>query len=115
MDATNLATLFAPNLLHNFGYSEEMSAATGVSAGGIAKGVATVGEKLPAATSATAAQPVADRMDCISAIRILIEKKDVIFELQVEEFHDMYLYLHENFPDLLDALLRKRAALAGEE
>lgn len=94
MDTTNLATLFAPNLLHTF-----------------ADDAAAAAKQYPGSpTTATA-----DRMDHVSALRLLIEKRDQVFEVSSNELHDLYVYLHEHFPDVLDALLRRRSALAGIE
>lgn len=52
--------------------------------------------------------PATDRSDHVAVLRLLIEKRDVIFELPSVELNDVYLYLQEHFPDVLDALLRRR-------
>ena len=109
MDATNLATLFAPNLLHAFG-DEGGPVAVASSTPSKSSGFA------PAAIiNALPAKQTPERMEFVSSIRLLIEKRDTIFELPAEELHDVYLYLLENFPEVLDALLRRRCALAGQE
>ena len=93
MDASNLATLFTPNVLHNF--AEETAAAT--------SGV----------TFATSNNT--EKLEYVAVMKTLIEKRDVIFEVPTPELHDLYVYLHEHFPDVLEALLCRRLALAGVE
>ena len=117
MDTTNLATLFAPNLLHTFA---EDTAAAAKQMGQISQ---TPGASQTQTTcSASLASPhkplmdpATDRSDHVAVLRLLIEKRDVIFELPSVELNDVYLYLQEHFPDVLDALLRRRSALAGDE
>ena len=94
MDASNLATLFTPNVLHNF--AEETAAAT-------SSGV----------TFATSNNT--EKLEYVAVMKTLIEKRDVIFEVPTPELHDLYVYLHEHFPDVLEALLCRRLALAGVE
>jgi len=48
-------------------------------------------------------------------MKTLIEKRDSIFEVPTSELHDLYIYLADHFPDVLDALLCRRLALAGVE
>lgn len=108
MDATNLATLFAPNILHTF--QDEPALPTSSSAAAKSSGFA------PAAIiNAIPSKQTPERMEYVSAIRSLIEKREQIFELPVEEVHDLYLFLLDNYPDVLDGLLRRRCALAGQE
>jgi hypothetical protein len=57
MDASNLATLFTPNLLHNF--SEESSA--------------------PSSSSFTTTN--SEKLEFVSVMKTLIEKRDTIFEV----------------------------------
>ena len=85
MDTLNLATLFSPNILHSF--QEDLS-----------KG-----------TSST------ERMDHVSVLKLLIERRDLVYQVPSIEINDAYVYLNEHFPDVLDALLRRRLALAGIE
>ena len=93
MDSSNLATLFTPNILHNF--TEETTTTTTTS------------------TSFTTSN--SDKLNYVAIMKTLIEKRDTIFEVSTPELHDLYIYLHEHFPDVLDALLCRRLALAGVE
>ena len=117
MDTTNLATLFAPNLLHTFA---EDTAAAAKQMGHINQHPgSTSGQPTPSVPSSSPHKPLidpaTDRSDHVAVLRLLIEKRDVIFELPSVELNDVYLYLQEHFPDVLDALLRRRSALAGDE
>ena len=94
MDTLNLATLFAPNIMHSF-----LDESGNIS-------------KPPNPTTMLSAS---ERMDHVSALKLLIEKRDVVFNVPSIELNDVYIYLSENFPDVLDALLRRRSALAGIE
>ena len=96
MDTTNLATLFAPSLMHTF--KDE--------------GVKPAGSQSHAEM---VSQSAASHSDHVSVLRMLIDKRDVLFELPSVELHDVYLYLQDHFPEVLDALLRRRSALAGLE
>ena len=117
MDATNLATLFAPNILHTFADDSVL-----LGAGSKSK-AASVGGFAPAAIKGTAqgsaagkaGQAVPERMEYVSAVRLLIDKRESIFELSVEELHEVYVSMHDGCPDVLDALLRRRAAMMGLE
>ena len=88
MDSLNLATLFAPNLMHSFNDDP------------------TKGVPMSSAT---------ERMDHVCALKLLIERRDLVFQVPSLELNDAYVYLNEHFPDVLDALLRRRSALAGIE
>lgn len=87
MDTLNLATLFAPNLMHSF--NDDLSS-----------------KALPVNTQT---------MDHVPALRLLIERRDLIYQVPSVELNDAYIYLNDRFPDVLDALLRRRSALAGIE
>lgn len=119
MDATNLATLFAPNLLHAF--NDDPSSFAGALGASVAAPAPKSSGFAPTAiiskpTSKPPPQPHSpERMEFVSAVRLLIEKRDAIFELPAEELHDAYLYLWESFPEVVDVLLRRRCALAGQE
>ena len=89
MDSLNLATLFAPNLMHSF--NDDLS-----------KG------NCPMSLNS-------DRMDHVSALKLLVERRDLIYQVPSIELNDAYFYLNDHFPDVLDALLRRRSALAGVE
>ena len=54
-------------------------------------------------------------MEYVSAVRLLIEKREAIFELPVEELNDVYHSLHESLPEVHDALLKRRGVMAGQE
>ncbi len=95
MDTLNLATLFAPNIMHSFLDSDSSGASK--------------------ATSSTTIISSNERKEHVSALRLLIEKRDLVFDVPSLELNDVYVYLSENFPDVLDALLRRRSALAGIE
>ena len=120
MDTTNLATLFAPNLLHTFA---EDTAAAVKQMGQITQHPAMQNSAVSQPTSSLPSlsphkplmDPATDRSDHVAVLRLLIEKRDVIFELPSVELNDVYLFLQEHFPDVLDALLRRRSALAGDE
>ncbi len=92
MDTLNLATLFAPNLMHSF--NEDLSSSK--------------------AGPVTAALNN-ERMDHVSALRLLIERRDLIYQVPSVELNEAYVYLNDHFPDVLDALLRRRSALTGVE
>ena len=109
MDATNLATLFAPNLLHTF--ADDSAAAGPASSGG--KG--SSGFAPAAIINALPAKQTPERMEYVSAVRLLIDKREAMFELSPEELHDVYLSFYESYPEMLDALLRRRCAMAGNE
>ncbi len=106
MDATNLATLFAPNLLHTFADEPGVP-------GGPQKG--SSGFAPAAIISALPAKQTPERMEYVSAVRMLIDKREAIFEIPPEELHDVYLSFYEGCPEMLDALLRRRCYMAGNE
>ena len=107
MDATNLATLFAPNLLHTFS-DEPIPPPPGSSS-------ASKGFAASSLMSAIPSKQGPERMEYVSAVRLLIEKREAIFELPVEELNDVYHSLHESLPEVHDALLKRRGVMAGQE
>ncbi len=144
MDATNLATLFAPNLLHTFAEDPSSAAAAVAAAAAVGPGSpipATVHKTSsgfsPAAIikqthhsvlppgsgggigghvgSPGASGESSSRMEHVSAVRLLIDRRESLFELPASELHDVYLSMYETCPEMLDALLRRRCALAGQE
>ena len=126
MDTTNLATLFAPNLLHTFaedtaaavkqmGNITQHASSTNMASQVSATSIHIATPTISCSSSKPLIDPTTDRSDHVAALRLLIEKRDVIFELPSVELNDVYLYLQESFPDVLDALLRRRSALAGDE
>ncbi len=124
MDATNLATMFAPNLLHAFPEGDPTPPGPTSPISGIARG--SMAGSLPgsgfsaAAASLIGSSPAAssaspERMEYVNAIRLLIERRDTVFELPEAELHDLYQNMWENCADVLDVMLRRRLALAGQE
>ena len=63
----------------------------------------------------TAGGATIDKLEHVTALKVMIEKRDLVFEVPTGELHDLYVYLLEQFPDVLDALLTRRLALAGVE
>ena len=90
MDSNNLATLFAPNILHS-----------------MKPGDGTMSPE----NSAKAAE----RTETINIVRMLIDFNRELFELSCEELHQLYLKMHEDVPEAMDYLLRRRALLNGDE
>ena len=118
MDTTNLSTLFAPNLLHTF--AEDTAAAAKQMGQIVQHSGSTLSQPTSSALPSSSPHkplmdPATDRSDHVAVLRLLIEKRDVIFELPSVELNVVYLSLQELFPDFLDALLRRRSALAGDE
>ena len=54
-------------------------------------------------------------MDHVSVLKLLVERRDLIYQVPAVELNDSYVYLNDRFPDVSDALLRRRSALAGIE
>ena len=114
MDSNNLATLFAPNILHS------MKAGPG-------DGTMSPDNNFKAA----------ERTETINIVRTLIDFNKELFELCWEDLHSLYvrycvctvyctllyctdlhsLYvrMHEDVPEAMDYLLRRRALLNGDE
>ena len=90
MDSNNLATLFAPNILHS-----------------MKPGDGTMSPE----NSAKAAE----RTETINIVRMLIDFNKELFELTSEELHQLYLKMHDDVPEAMDYLLRRRALLNGDE
>ncbi|KAF4531483.1 hypothetical protein B566_EDAN004255 [Ephemera danica] len=88
MDSANLATLFAPNILHAF----------------------------PPGSGAkeAAAERAEDRTDAINVTRSLIDHHAEIFEVSAELLDEVYLHMMDSHPDALDQLLRK-LCFGGDE
>ncbi|CAB3379393.1 Hypothetical predicted protein [Cloeon dipterum] len=77
MDSTNLATLFAPNILHCF---------------------------KPGAKEVDKPE---ERSDAINVTRSLIDHYAEVFEVSAELLDEMYVHMMDSHPDTLDQLLRK--------
>ena len=91
MDILNLATLFAPSLMHSFN------------------------DDLTKSGTASMSTLSSERMDHVSVLKLLVERRDLIYQVPAVELNDSYVYLNDRFPDVSDALLRRRSALAGIE
>ncbi|XP_059490290.1 uncharacterized protein LOC132205326 isoform X2 [Neocloeon triangulifer] len=77
MDSTNLATLFAPNILHCF------------------------------KQGAKEVDKPEERSDAINVTRSLIDHHAEVFEVSAELLDEVYLHMMDSHPDTLDQLLRK--------
>ena len=92
MDSNNLATLFAPNILHSMKPGE-------------------AGTPMAPETNAKAAE----RTETINIVRTLIDFNKELFELGCEDLHSLYMKMNEEVPEAMDYLLRRRALLNGDE
>ncbi|XP_075211671.1 rho GTPase activating protein at 102A isoform X2 [Lycorma delicatula] len=83
MDSNNLATLFAPNILHscsnNKSLKDEMSA-----------------------------ERSEERADAINVVRCLIDSFKELYQVSAELLDEVYIHMMDSHPELLDALLRRR-------
>ncbi|CAK1589340.1 unnamed protein product [Parnassius mnemosyne] len=86
MDAANLATVFAPNILHRNKPNE-----------------------------AASAEQLSERADVINVVRQLVERQGELWALPAELLHEAYIHLAHSAPALLDSLLRARAESAAAE
>ena len=90
MDSNNLATLFAPNILHSMKTGDgTMSPENNYKA--------------------------AERTETINIVRTLIDFNKELFELSWEDLHSLYVRMNEDVPEAMDYLLRRRALLNGDE
>ena len=90
MDSNNLATLFAPNILHSMKTGDgTMSPENNFKA--------------------------AERTETINIVRTLIDFNKELFELSWEDLHSLYVRMNEDVPEAMDYLLRRRALLNGDE
>jgi len=90
MDSNNLATLFAPNILHSMKPGD--------------------GTMSPESTA-----KAAERTETINIVRTLIDYNKELFELSAEDLHNLFLKMHEDVPEAMDYQLRRRAILNGDE
>ena len=90
MDSNNLATLFAPNILHSMKPGE-------------------------GAISPDTTAKAAERTETINIVRTLIDFNKELFELGWEELHSLYTKMHDEVPEAMDYLLRRRALMNGDE
>ncbi|KAK3927087.1 Rho GTPase-activating protein 6 [Frankliniella fusca] len=92
MDSSNLATLFAPNILHC------VPPGTG----------AAQGDEL-------SAERAEERADTINVVRSMIDNSDFLFQVSAELLDEVYMHMMDSHPQALDQLLRRRAAESGED
>lgn len=83
MDSSNLATVFAPNILHCI---------------------------KPGSSRETAADRPEDRVHIINVVRTLIDYAKQIFEVSAELLDKAYLLMVESHPEALEQLLNKKDA-----
>ncbi|CAK1542762.1 unnamed protein product [Leptosia nina] len=83
MDAANIATIFAPNILHRNKPNETASA-----------------------------EELAERTDVINVVRQLVEGQTELWTLPAELLHEAYIHLAHTQPGHLDSLLLRRAEVA---
>ncbi|XP_034836392.1 uncharacterized protein RhoGAP102A isoform X1 [Maniola hyperantus] len=86
MTAANLATIFAPNILHRNNPNEP----------------------------ASPEQLLSERADVINVVRQLVERHSELWALPAELLHEAYIHLAHSAPTHLDSLLLRRAECAVE-
>ncbi|XP_044748073.1 uncharacterized protein LOC123309170 [Coccinella septempunctata] len=87
MDSNNLATVFAPNILHC----------------------------IKANSSKDTADRAEDRIDIINVVRTLIDHHDDLFRVSAELLDEVYVHMMDSHPEALDELLSKRDITTGAE
>ncbi|XP_041969088.1 uncharacterized protein LOC121725953 isoform X2 [Aricia agestis] len=85
MNAANIATIFAPNILHKNKGNE-----------------------------AAGSEQLSERTDVIDVVRTLVERQAELWTLPAELLHEAYVHLAHSAPAQLDALLLHRADCAAE-
>lgn len=85
MDSSNLATVFAPNILHCI---------------------------KPGSSRDTSGDRPEDRIDIINVVRTLIDNFQQLFSVPAELLDEAYVHLMDSHPEILDQLLSKRDTLA---
>lgn len=85
MDSNNLATVFAPNILHCI---------------------------KPGSSRDTSGDRPEDRIDVINVVRTLIDNYQGLYIVPAELLDEVYVHLMDSHPDILDQLLNKRDAIA---
>ncbi|XP_072945402.1 uncharacterized protein RhoGAP102A isoform X2 [Epargyreus clarus] len=83
MDAGNLATIFAPNILHRNKPNETASA-----------------------------EELSERTDVINVVRQLVERHSELWTLPADLLHEAYIHLAHSSPAHLDTLLLRKAEIA---
>ncbi|XP_018580039.1 uncharacterized protein LOC108917763 isoform X2 [Anoplophora glabripennis] len=86
MDSSNLATVFAPNILHC----------------------------IKPGSKDTADRPE-DRIDIINVVRTLIDHYKIIFSVSAELLDEVYVHMMDTHPEALDQLLSKKDAVGGAD
>ncbi|CAB3225542.1 unnamed protein product [Arctia plantaginis] len=85
MNAANIATIFAPNILHRSKPNETASV-----------------------------EQLSERADVINVVRQLVERQGELWTLPAELLHEAYIHLAHTAPAHLDSLLLRRAECAAE-
>ncbi|XP_018022448.1 uncharacterized protein LOC108678510 isoform X1 [Hyalella azteca] len=85
MDSRNLATMFAPNILHMHRAGADNAS--------------------PAALAAMADE----RLDCTNVVRSMIDHNKELFEVSAELLDETYHHLMDTHPEALDVMLRRRS------
>jgi len=86
MDSNNLATVFAPNILHC-----------------IKPGSKDIQDRSE------------DRLDIINVVRTLIDNYKEIFTLSAELLDEVYSHMIDSYPEALEQLLNKKDALGAAD
>ncbi|KAK5643976.1 hypothetical protein RI129_007821 [Pyrocoelia pectoralis] len=86
MDSNNLATVFAPNILH------------------CNKQGGKEGSERPE-----------DHIDVINVIRTLIDNNKTLFNVPAELLNDVYIHMQDSHPEVLDQLLYRKAIGSGDD
>lgn len=87
MDSNNLATVFAPNILHCI---------------------------KPGSKEMTVDRPE-DRIDIINVVRTLIDHYKQLYSVSAELLDEVYVHMMDTNPEFLDQLLNKRDAVGGAD
>ncbi|XP_066997768.2 uncharacterized protein [Anabrus simplex] len=87
MDSNNLATVFAPNVLHCI---------------------------KPGSTKEMTSERAEERIDVINVVRTMIDHNKNLFHVSAELLDEVYVHMMDSHPDVLDQLLSKRDASNDE-
>lgn len=88
MDSNNLATVFAPNILHCI---------------------------KPGSSKETSSDRPEDRIDIINVVRTLIDHYKHLFSISAELLDEIYVHMMDTHPEALDQLLNKKDAIAAAD
>lgn len=88
MDSNNLATVFAPNILHCI--------------------------KAGSSKEAAADRPE-DRVDIINVVRTLIDCAKQLFEVSAELLDEVYVHMMDSHSEALEQLLNKKDAISAAD